>query len=211
MAVFFPSYIFFSAAVSRMNYILGTTSGTKASDWIPGFLMVIGVVLLGIIFTISVRSKIAARKAAQQTPRERLEQIKAARQNRDDVHVVTAELHDTVQELSAKVINRTEQLEQIIAEADRCRGELQALLARIESAERAALPQDVEFSATAPTQTHSPAPEDIRPDNSTILDPLTRSVYTLADSGKSSLEIAQQLDEQIGKIELILSLRAEAS
>ena len=40
-----------------------------------------------------------------------------------------------------------------------------------------------------------------------MIDPLTRSVYNLADYGRTSLEIAQELDEQIGKVELILSLR----
>ncbi len=39
------------------------------------------------------------------------------------------------------------------------------------------------------------------------LDPLTRSVYALADDGRSSVEIARKLDEQIGKVELILALR----
>jgi hypothetical protein len=40
-----------------------------------------------------------------------------------------------------------------------------------------------------------------------LLDPLTRSVYEHADTGLSALEIAQQLDEQVGKVELILALR----
>lgn len=39
------------------------------------------------------------------------------------------------------------------------------------------------------------------------LDPLTRRVYEMADRGMNSLEIARKLEEQIGKIELILSLR----
>jgi len=33
------------------------------------------------------------------------------------------------------------------------------------------------------------------------------SVYALADAGSSSDEIARQLDEHIGKVELILALR----
>ncbi len=39
-------------------------------------------------------------------------------------------------------------------------------------------------------------------------DPLTRSVYKLADSGHDTVSIARELDEQIGKVELILALRA---
>lgn len=38
-------------------------------------------------------------------------------------------------------------------------------------------------------------------------DPLTRQVYRLADDGRSAVEIARELDEQIGKVDLILALR----
>lgn len=38
-------------------------------------------------------------------------------------------------------------------------------------------------------------------------DPLTASIYELADRGRSPLEIARHLDEQVGKVELILALR----
>ena len=38
-------------------------------------------------------------------------------------------------------------------------------------------------------------------------DPLSRSVHELADQGLSSVEIAQRLDEPVGKIELVLALR----
>ena len=48
-----------------------------------------------------------------------------------------------------------------------------------------------------------PEPEPEIPD-----DPLARSVYQLADEGMEPTQIAQQLDEHIGKIELILALRA---
>lgn len=40
-------------------------------------------------------------------------------------------------------------------------------------------------------------------------DPLSASVYELADRGRSAVEIARSLDEQIGKVELILALRGE--
>lgn len=39
------------------------------------------------------------------------------------------------------------------------------------------------------------------------LDPLTRTVYELADEGKTAVQIARQLDEHLGKVELILALR----
>ena len=39
-------------------------------------------------------------------------------------------------------------------------------------------------------------------------DPLTRQIYEMADQGTTPVEIAQQLDEQVGKVELILALRS---
>jgi hypothetical protein len=42
----------------------------------------------------------------------------------------------------------------------------------------------------------------------TTLDPLTRRVYELSDAGHNPVDIARALDEQIGKVELILALRA---
>jgi len=41
------------------------------------------------------------------------------------------------------------------------------------------------------------------------LDPLTANVYELADRGRTPLEIARNLDEQVGKVELILALRGD--
>lgn len=50
-------------------------------------------------------------------------------------------------------------------------------------------------------------PEIVVPSAPLTLDPLSASVYELADRGRSPVEIAQQLDEQVGKVELILALR----
>lgn len=46
---------------------------------------------------------------------------------------------------------------------------------------------------------------------SSFLDPLTANVYELADRGRTNIEIAQYLDEQVGKVELILALRDKSS
>ncbi len=39
------------------------------------------------------------------------------------------------------------------------------------------------------------------------IDPLTRQIFRLSDEGLKPLDIAQRLDEQVGKVELILALR----
>ena len=38
-------------------------------------------------------------------------------------------------------------------------------------------------------------------------DPVSRRSYELADEGRDALDIARSLDEQVGKVQLILALR----
>jgi hypothetical protein len=154
-------------------------------------LMLAGVVMLGFLLMMRVRAKIARRQEATPAPRERLDEIRAAAAQRDDVHALEAELLDTSRRLVATIDSRTERLEQLIAQAD----------ARIAELERASN----ETPAPAPVPTSNPAPARLEKDEPR--DPLTASVYQLADRGHAPVEIARELDEQIGKVELILALR----
>ena len=40
------------------------------------------------------------------------------------------------------------------------------------------------------------------------VDSLTLAVYERADAGRNPIEIARELEEQVGKVELILALRS---
>ncbi|MBT8484329.1 MAG: hypothetical protein KJO43_02035, partial [Phycisphaerae bacterium] len=63
--------------------------------------------------------------------------------------------------------------------------------------------------APAPaSETNGPAPP---PPASPPHDPLARAVYELADLGEDPVTIARRLDEQVGKVELILALRGSAA
>ena len=42
-------------------------------------------------------------------------------------------------------------------------------------------------------------------------DPLARKIYKLADAGRDPAQIAQELDEHIGKVELVLALRTQTT
>ncbi len=82
--------------------------------------------------------------------------------------------------------NKAERLEQLVAEAD----ERIALLRALRDVE-----QQQQQQQRVPQVPEEP------------VDPLSLSVYELADEGRSPVEIAQQLDEQVGKVDLILALR----
>ncbi|UCD74840.1 MAG: hypothetical protein JSV91_13765 [Phycisphaerales bacterium] len=180
-------------------HMFATTDAAIALDWMPPVLMVVAVILLGLIFTHRIRSKIDRRSAAQPTARQRIEQLKSAAHRQEDLQVVTAETLDTVQDLAARLSNRAERLEQLIARADE-------LITRLGAAAGQALPAVTD----APRPEGEGSAEDaIAPTGKPALptDPLTRSVYELADAGRNPVEIARELDEQIGKVELILALR----
>jgi type VI protein secretion system component VasK len=152
-------------------------------------LLVAGVVMLGVLLTFGIRAKIARRNRDRPSPRELIEQVKATHEQADDAHAVSSHLADTARRLSAQLDNKARRLEVLIRQADEritalSGGTNEALSTR---------------QGGARDETPSPA--------APLLDPLTRSVYEHADTGLSALEIAQQLDEQVGKVELILALR----
>lgn len=99
-----------------------------------------------------------------------------------------------VQELTrlcaAQMENRATRLEQLIAQADN-------RLARLEGQNGSR-----EHSFRIPERQTQPS-SFLRQDS----DPLTSRIYQLADKGITSVEIARELDEQTGKVDLILALR----
>jgi hypothetical protein len=153
--------------------------------YLPPILMVAGVVIIGFLLMNSVRAKIARRNADTPTARERIEELKAAPTPHADTDAAMAKLLDTAQRLASQLDAKAERLEQLLREADE----------RIEAME----------TAPAPAQLAPPEPEEPE------ADPVTLSVYEMADAGRSPVEIAQALDEGVGKIELILALRARSA
>ena len=173
--------------------------------------MTVGLIAISVLLTISVRGRIARRNAARPSPRELIDQMKTAGRQAGDVHAATGQLVATAQRLSAQLDNKARHLEILIQQADERITALSAPASGPAPAsapvpapvpEPAPPPQPVE--ATAPAVGSWPSPND-RSDRA--LDPLTRSVYEHSDAGLSPVQIARQLDEQVGKVELILALR----
>jgi hypothetical protein len=152
-------------------------------------LLVAGVVMLGVLLTFGIRAKIARRNRDRPSPRELIEQVKATHEQADDAHALSSHLADTARRLSAQLDNKARRLEVLIRQADE----------RITALSGTANGPPSAQAGGSRTETSSPG--------AAPLDPLTRSVYEHADTGLSPLEIAQQLDEQVGKVELILALR----
>lgn len=109
-----------------------------------------------------------------------------------------SDLEDLADHLCARMDERAERLESLLARAEET-------LARLELADRRVLAEEsspplVEVVRT-PLRARAPASVE------SAADPLSRRVYELADSGREPLDIARSLDEQVGKVQLILALR----
>ncbi|MHC4949066.1 MAG: hypothetical protein ACYTG1_12545 [Planctomycetota bacterium] len=160
----------------------------ESIQWIAPVLLVAGVVALGVILTMSVRDKLARKSADAPTPRERIDQVKSAARRRVEVETGQSEMLDTARRLAAHLDNKAERLEQLIGEAESCITRLSSLL---------------------PT-TGTPGRRGGRPAGNGADEPehaLADAVYEMADAGRDAVSIARELDEQVGKVELILALR----
>ncbi|MEM7228195.1 MAG: hypothetical protein AAF432_05190 [Planctomycetota bacterium] len=178
------------------------------TDTLSQVLMVVGVVMIGFLITISIRGKIAKRNANRPSPREHIESLKSNLHDRQDLGALRAEMYETAQMLASQLTARTTELEQLIVDAD----ERIAMLRGQQPVPQAAA--DPPAPLSFPTPTTSTTEESPRrgsaPEPASDVDPLTRSVYSLADAGHDATTIARELDEQIGKVELILALRGTA-
>lgn len=178
-----------------LGFALGLTTGPTGETASPWAAVVMALLMAGfaIFMTFSIRGKIARRIAARPTPRELVEQMKNhPRVLASDTHTFNAKLEETARRLSGQLDNKARRLEILIGEAD------QRIAALGVSAEPVTQPAAQHATAAAPAPSNGEHQAD----------ELTRAVYEQADAGRTALEIAQQLDEQVGKVELILALRA---
>jgi hypothetical protein len=183
-------------------------------------LMVVGVILLGFILVGSVRGKVARRQAATPSPREQIERVKGLAGGQENVYAANAELLETAQRLAGQLDAKAERLQQLMNEAER---RVAALRAVLEETDASSAGSSAGGSSAGGSSSGGGAAEmfageplgRIGPSSASAsasavpADPLTTTVYELADAGHDPVQIAQQLDEQVGKVELILALRGD--
>ncbi len=171
---------------------------------VGAMITVIAIVGLSVMLTISVRGKIARRNAERPSARELMDKIKQTSHpphSRADADATTAQMLETAQRLAAQLDNKAERLEQLIARAD---DRLAALGGRVPDPPPDPLPATASLRPGREGGRSGPRSSNR---SSAPRDPLTQTIYELTDTGRSPLEIAKALDEQIGKVELILALR----
>ncbi|GEM_PF-1251026 len=180
-------------------------------------------------------SGVAGRAAGEFQPADHLHGGRGSGRNQpatiDDARVVEA--HESVRQLINALDTRCKTLEILLRQADdRIRQLEDALDDRVGasiSPTRTALPgrarradDEDQLATTSIDPRDETQPADDPHDSPQVevtkagaaffsgpIDPLTANVYELADRGRSPVEIARYLDEQVGKVELILALRGD--
>lgn len=162
------------------------------SRWNPGslttWLPVLGLALIVTGLMMSLRKR--RRASVRPTAAEALERSRQTRAMQGDLEQLMVEIERLTRRFAAQLDAKTQQLESLVREADQ-------RIARLERLGR----------GSGETLAAPPSPFEDEVGKDAASDPLTRRIAELADRGMSSVEIARELDEHVGKVELVLALR----
>lgn len=158
-----------------------------------GLLLVAGVIVVAIIWSSQRKMSRAARMPNPTDLTAMSDRNRLASATRDIEELIT-ELDDLSRRIHGRLDSRIARLETLIREADR---RIADLSAPEHSAPRAAA-IDVTLSAESPA---TPAKAEAAPDDRQA------AIHRLADGGLTPAEIATELNQPLGEIELILALR----
>ena len=217
--------------------LIAAGSGSILTTWLPPLLMVIGVIILGILLVIALRgtkyksgtaaSASAPTSATPSSPSSTTSaastngaaggHVLSARRQIQDAHGLANDLLADAQRLSGALDHKSRQLEELLSAAEARIADLTAMVERaIEvrsespdptpSMRKSMIGPNHDADAAPVNATHRTSPR-VEHEIHIERDPLTRSVYRLSDAGRKPLDIARELHEQVGKVELILALR----
>lgn len=205
---------------------LGAADQFSPIDFMP----VVGVLMLIMWMVMMVRKR-RRRNAHQPTAREQLERLRQRERTRDDLNQIMVDIEQMAKRVSAQLDAKAVELDRLLDRAERQAAELRRLKGEPEPtaasyqvdeadpANQAAYDESQSVDAFEPASPSdsgrgsqrglpgfgdrsTPASDEFQSD-----DPLTRSVYQLADAGLVATDIAGRLNEHVGKVELILALR----
>ena len=167
----------------------------KAVDILP----VCGVMLLVAWALMRLRSKSRNRRPLAR-PQEIIERNRQIRGMQGQLEELMVEVEALTRRFGVQLDAKSRRLENLLTQANERIEELRSLQGQ-PSRHQASPDQADDAQLVSSPQHSSPPPAPVEED------PLAISVYNLADSGMDAHAIAMQLDEHVGKVELILALR----
>lgn len=169
----------------------------QAKDLLP----LCGVMLLVAWALMRLRSKKRNTRPLA-TPQEVIERNRQARGMQGQLEELMVEVEALTRRFGVQLDAKARRLETLLTQADERIEELRTL-----QGQPSRYAEDMDSDNERPDEPQQ-APSSIRPAVQPLVeDPLATSVYNLADSGMDAHTIAMQLDEHVGKVELILALR----
>ena len=162
---------------------------TLAEGMLPQIMMTAGVALALVVMLRSLRRRTSRQgHDADLTGAERVERARQTHGMESDLRQMMVELEDLTRRFSAQLDAKSMRLERLLEEAD-------TRIAQLKQLRDGPVPDNPQAA-----QPSAPPPDE-------PIDPLAAEIYRLSDAGKRPRDIARQLDEQVGKVELILNLR----
>ncbi len=168
-------------------------SSSMFNDMAPTLLFVFGMLaLIAVLFRLLRKNSTRQGPDANATPSERIERIRGDAGARGRVETFSAEAEELTRRLGAILDNKAARLELLIDEADQ----------RLTALAKA------EFAPGVRTRPHEPEAHAFRasPAPEEKMDPMHRKICELADAGHDPVQIARQLSQPIGQVELVLNL-----
>lgn len=197
--------------------------------------LLIGVGLIGFYFLMRASRKNAKSGETTLLPEEQIERLRQSRGMHGDLEKLMIEIEELAQRWGKRLDTKATQIDRLLEEADAKIAELKRLRGEaVDGRPREGLmretrePREGSDSAapvaglrlrmtrgdgdfaepqSADAASRAAPPPRSDPAHEFPADPLAASVYKLADAGHESVEIAKKLNEEIGKVELILALR----
>lgn len=185
-------------------------------DWTPWALIVAGAALLAVW---GYGKKRASSHAGETSLADRLlGRVKTVRPAAD-ASALASDLEELTDRLCARLDEKASKLESLLAQAENAIARLDGVSLERPAAARTPVESrevadEPEISGAlgalgAPGASGAPLIEVARIHRAPreAADPVSRRIYELADEGRDALDIARSLDEQVGKVQLILALR----
>lgn len=171
------------------------------------FLLLAAALVAGFVFMRMIRRT----TPSDGTPKQYRREIEAAAGEqsaiRRDMEAVLIELDKLSRDVSGQIETRFTKLEQIINDADKRIAALRILLDAAKNAGASLGHVDATPPETANVGPRVKSADTNSAAAPTPMESRTRRIYELADQGLSAMQIAQQLEQHAGEVELILNLR----
>ncbi len=184
-----PTIALFAApnAIAQSEPLGSPASASGGMSW-PSLLLWAGGVLLALWGASRALPALRARQA------QRAPNAPVPTPDPEDLRALAHDLEELAERLALRLDEKAERLERLLAQADE----------RLASVHDAPAPTYSHIGSPRAKRSSAPAPRLVSDSSG---DPSTERIYALADSGVAARDIAQQLDEPIGKVQLILALR----